>query len=88
MTNNADAIGYISRTAVGDGIKIISINQIKGTDENIRQKHYRLYRELYLYYFDASPGGTIAQGFASYMREKEGQERMLRAGFIPTSFFE
>lgn len=80
------AIGYISRTALAEGIKIVTINQIEPTDENVLRKYYKLYRELYLYY-DESARKEAIHGFIDFVRGKEGQDILHRAGIIPAAMF-
>lgn len=84
VAKEPNAIGYISRTAIVDGVKIITINKIAPTNDNVLKKYYKLYRELYLYYDDTIPRGTLSE-FVEYLRGTEGQNILNRAGIIPAS---
>lgn len=84
VAREPNAIGYISRTAIVDGVKIITINTIAPTDDNVLKKYYKLYRELYLYYDETNPRGAIRE-FVDYLLGTEGQKVLHKAGIIPAS---
>lgn len=84
VAKEPNAIGYISRTAIVDGVKIITINKIAPTNDNVLKKYYKLYRELYVYYNETIPQGTISE-FVDYLHGTEGQNILNQAGIIPAS---
>jgi phosphate transport system substrate-binding protein len=86
VASEPDAIGYISRTALVDGVKIVTINRISPTDDNVLKKYYKLYRELYLYY-DESDSREVIREFVDFMRGTEGQKILHQAEIIPAGFF-
>lgn len=77
-----NAIGYVGFSYVLHGdTKVVSLDGIMPTIENIKKGTYPLARKLYFYTLgDPSPG---ARAFINYILSPEGQKIALENGFIP-----
>ena len=84
ITQHPGAIGYISKSSLAPGVKVININARSATIENVETKIYPLYRELYLYVNDKSYTGTV-KSFIEFVLSKKGQDMMQQKGFIPVA---
>ena len=84
VTQHPGAIGYISKSSLAPGVKVIKINARDATIENVETKLYPLYRELYLYVNEKSYNGAI-KSFIEFVLSKKGQDMMQQKGFIPVA---
>ena len=82
VSHHRNAIGYVSRSGRPQGVKVISINGIQPTDENVEKGYYPLRRELYLY-GDEKRLDAEAVTFIDFMCESRGRALLQQAGFVP-----
>jgi phosphate transport system substrate-binding protein len=77
-----NAIGYMGYSYVLKGdARVISLDGVEPTIENIRNGSYPLSRKLYFYTMgDPSPG---AKAFMDFLRAPDGQRIAVENGFIP-----
>ena len=77
-----NAIGYVGFSYVLHGdTKVVSLDGVMPTIQNIKNGTYPLARKLYFYTLgDPSPG---ARAFINYVLSPEGQKIALENGFIP-----
>ncbi|VVB68440.1 PBP superfamily domain protein [uncultured archaeon] len=77
-----NAIGYVGYSYVLHGdTKVISLDGIQPTIENIKKGIYPLARKLYFYTLGDPKPGALA--FMDYVRSPEGQRIAIENGFIP-----
>lgn len=81
VSRSRDAIGYISFGYVTDEVKVLSIDGVAPTIEDIRLKRYKLHRLLH-FLTKGEPQGT-AKDFIEYVLSDDVQERIVGAEFIP-----
>jgi phosphate transport system substrate-binding protein len=81
VTNDANAIGYISNGFINEKIKPISINNIAGTSEEIIKGNYTLVRSIFFLTKEA-PKDKIKE-FIDYILSKQGQDTIKQNGLIP-----
>ena len=82
MTAN-NAIGYVGYSFVLRGdTKVVSLDGVSPTIENIKKGLYPLARKLYFYTLgDPAPG---PRAFMEYLHSPEGQKIAVENGFIPS----
>ncbi len=71
VSNNKNAIGYISLGSVKDSIKVLKINGVDATAENVKNGTYPVARPFNI----ATKGDVseVAQDFIDFIMSKEGQ---------------
>ena len=81
QVNNVDgAIGYIGLGYLDDTIKILSIDNVIPTVENVKNKSYSISRAVY-WYVDEEMTETTKQ-LVEYMLSDKGQKIVLDEGFV------
>ncbi|MDR0985320.1 MAG: PstS family phosphate ABC transporter substrate-binding protein [Endomicrobium sp.] len=87
IAQNPNAIGYVSLGFVNNKIKSVSIKSTNGknyilpTVQNVMNNTYPISRPLYIY-TNGAPKGHIKK-FINYILSNEGQNIILKIGFIP-----
>lgn len=87
------AIGYVTRTAAGDKVKIVPLRlgeerpPIVPSDEAIARGHYPLVRNLHVIvrHSDDKPIGSLQAEFVRYALSRGGQADVVKDGFLPLS---
>jgi phosphate transport system substrate-binding protein len=79
---NAIAITGVSNARLGD-FKIVSLDGVAPSVDNIKNGTYGLYRPLYLAYNPASPKIESIKDFISYVNSKTGRDVMHSNGVVP-----
>ena len=83
VSENVNAIGYISLGALNDSVKALKINGVEATSENILNGSYSAARPFNIATLaDPSPE---ARDFISFILSKEGQTVVYDSGYIPLS---
>ena len=80
VLRDSSAIGYSTNVYAGN-VKILSVNGIPATPENIRNGSYPISRYLYLYTVQ-NPEGAKKE-FVDWIIGKEGQKIIKANGYIP-----
>lgn len=80
VSNSKNSIGYISLGSVNDSIKILKIDGVYPSVENVKNKSYVISRPFNLVFKDAS---ALAKDFISYALS--AKDVIEKAGYIPTS---
>jgi phosphate transport system substrate-binding protein len=84
LTENPNAIAITGVSSARlQGIKIVALDGISPTVENIKSGEYGLYRPLYLSYKPDSPNIDTVKNFISFVQSKSGREVMRRNGVVP-----
>ena len=80
VTGNRNAIGYISMGSMNDAVKILEIDGVEATFENIKNGTYKVARPFNIATkTDISPA---AQDFINYILSEEGQKVVEKSGYI------
>lgn len=87
VKNSEAAIGYASFASVENqkGIKVIKINGVDCTEENIANGSYVIQRPFNLITKEGAQLSEAAQAFFDYMTSKAAAELILQAGAVPTA---
>ena len=82
IQRSKNAIGYVGYSYImrGDS-KVISLDGVQPTMENIKNGTYPLARELY--FITLGEPSTGAKVFIDYVLSEEGQKIAIENGFIP-----
>jgi phosphate transport system substrate-binding protein len=81
VTNDMNAIGYLSHGLINEKIKPVTVNGITCTTEEIIKGKYILVRPIYLL-TKGAPKDKI-KGFIDYILSSQGQETIKSNGLIP-----
>ena len=79
---NAIAITGVSSARLRD-FKILKLDDIEPSVENIRSGQYKLYRPLYLTYNPDSPNIDQVREFISFVHSRDGRNTMRKNGVVP-----
>jgi len=82
VSDNLHAIGYIACAYLNNRLKPVKIGNIAADVKNAYSGEYPLTRELFVYF---NEGGISkkAEKFALFLVTEEGQECVVKAGYIP-----
>jgi len=79
---NAIAITGVSSAGLQD-VKIVALDGVSPSVENIKTGEYSLYRPLYLSYSPSSPNLDSVMDFIHYVQSKSGRDVMRSNGVVP-----
>ena len=84
LTQNANAIAItgVSSAHMND-VKIVALNGVKPSVQNIKTGDYSLYRPLFLTYDPHSPNIESVKDFIRFVLSKTGQDVMRSNGVVP-----
>ena len=84
LTENPNAIAITGVSSARlQGIKIVALDGVSPTVENIKSGDYGLYRPLYLSYKPDSPNIDTVKNFISFVQSKPGRDVMRSNGVVP-----
>jgi len=83
ISKDANGIGIISLGVANDSVKLLSINGVKPTVENINNGSYSVARGLYL--LSSGEPSKLASAYISYLRSNKGAKIVSKYGFIPVN---
>jgi phosphate transport system substrate-binding protein len=78
---NRNAIGYVGIGFVSPKVKVLTIDGIAPTLENVENGSYPLSRELYMFTRDPVP--REASQFLEFMDGEDGRSIIAKSGFLP-----
>jgi phosphate transport system substrate-binding protein len=82
VLNTEGAIGYVGM-AFFEGLKVLSVNDVKPTIETVTSKKYPVSRPLYMYTNGRPKDGSHLSKFVNLSKTAEGQKIISDVGFIP-----
>lgn len=85
VSNNQAAIGYVSLASVKDNVKMLTINGVKATEENIKDGSYILQRPFMIVTKSDRELSSYAGEFLEYISSEEAKEIILKAGVVPAN---
>jgi len=80
VSGNENTIGYLGIGYLDETVKAISVNEVSPSEENVREGHYLLSRNLYLI-TKGEPMGE-AKKFIDFILSEDGQKIVRAEGFI------
>jgi phosphate transport system substrate-binding protein len=80
VTDDRNAIGYISLGLVNDRVKALKIGGIEATVDNIQNRRYKIVRP-FLFVFKSRPQ-DLAKDFLDYILSPAGQKLLVQEGLI------
>ncbi|AXH09242.1 phosphate-binding protein [Malaciobacter halophilus] len=83
VSKDKNAIGIISLGVANSSVKLLKINGVAPTVENINKDTYKVARGLYL--LSNGEPSKLASAYISYLRSKEGAKIVSKYGFIPVN---
>jgi phosphate transport system substrate-binding protein len=81
VSNDPNAIGYISLGLVNEQVKALRLSDVEPTVANIENGSYTLVRP-FLFVFNDKPAGE-AQAFVDFVLSPEAQKLLAREGLVP-----
>ena len=76
-----NSIGYVSVGYVDNSVKVLKINSVLPTEENIYSSKYKLVRNLY--YLVRNDQSQKVKRFLNFVLSEEGQSLIRQEGFLP-----
>lgn len=83
VSGNPNAVGYASVASVNDTVKLVSVEGIAPTTENIQNGDYRLQRNFVLVTKKDTPLSKAAQEFFDYATSPQADSLITEAGAVP-----
>lgn len=80
VTDDRNAVGYISLGLVNDRVKALKIDGIEPRVENIQHHRYKIVRP-FLFVFKSNPEG-LAKDFLDYILSPPGQKLLVQEGLV------
>ena len=82
VAKNPNGIGYVGMAYIkAEGIKVVPVEGVEITDENVRSGKYPYARETY-FYTNGAPAGETKE-FIDFTISEEGQKIARQVGFVP-----
>lgn len=82
VSQNPNAVGYVSLASLKDSIKALTVNRISANEENIKNGSYVLQRPFLLVTKKDSPLSESAQAFFDYITSADAEEIIAAAGVV------
>lgn len=82
VSQDAEAIGYISLGSLNDTVKALKIEGVEATEENIVNGTYKISRPFNLAFKEAEIN-DLAKDFLKYCLSEEAQALTLEEGYVP-----
>ncbi|MDY2927135.1 substrate-binding domain-containing protein [Anaerococcus sp.] len=82
VSQDANAIGYISLGSLNDTVKALKIDGVEATEETIGDGSYKIARPFNLAYKE-SELDDLSKDFLKYVKSEEAQKLVLEEGYVP-----
>ena len=82
VSQNPDAIGYVSLASVKDSVKVVSVDGITPTEETVKDGTYAIQRPFILVTKEGETLSAAAQAFFDYVTSPEAAEIIAAAGAV------
>lgn len=83
VSGNPNAIGYASVASVNESVKLVSVEGISPTTENIQNGEYKVQRNFVLVTKKDSPLSETAQAFFDFATSTQADSLITEAGAVP-----
>lgn len=77
------AIGYISLGSLNDTVKALTVNGVDPEEKTVADGSYPLARPFNVITNKDKPLSNVAKDFLAYILTKQGQDIILKAGYVP-----
>ena len=84
VSNNAQAIGYVSLGSVDDSVKALTFEGVAPTLENLESGKYKISRPFLMLYKEKTISDQ-AKGFVDFVMSAEGQAILDQRGYLATN---
>ncbi|MBS1326870.1 MAG: hypothetical protein HP041_02605 [Oscillospiraceae bacterium] len=84
--SDANAIGYVSYSAVSDEIKALKVGGVEINDDNIADKSYALQRP-FVHAYLKNTDNELVQAYLQFLQTDEAQNIMKKDKLIPQEFW-
>lgn len=82
VSQDANAIGYISLGSLNDTVKALKVDGVEATEETIADGSYKIARPFNLAYKE-SELDDLSKDFLKYVKSEEAQKLVLEEGYVP-----
>lgn len=82
VSNNPQAIGFISYGSVDMSVNSLMIDDIEATSDNIANRRYPLTRPFLILHYPEKDSASV-KAFLSYLKSQEAQRLILDYGYVP-----
>lgn len=82
VSQDANAIGYISLGSLNDTVKALKIDGVEATEETIADGSYKIARPFNLAYKE-SELDDLSKDFLKYVKSEEAQKLVIEEGYVP-----
>jgi len=83
VSGNPNAIGYASAASVNDNVKMVSVEGVTPTTENIQDGEYKVQRNFVLLTKKDTPLSQAAQEFFDFATSPQADDLITEAGAVP-----
>lgn len=84
VSQNKNAIGYASLSAVNKKVKVLSVDGVAASEETVQNGSYKLQRPFVFVTKKDQKLSETAQKFFDYSMSKEVEPLLVKAGVVPT----
>ena len=85
VSNNPDAIGYASLSAVKDTVKAVSVDGVAPSEETVKDSTYKIQRPFVFVTKTGTALSASAQAFYDYVLSGEANDIITAAGVVPAN---
>lgn len=85
VSSNPSAIGYASVASLKDNVKALSVDNVKATNETIKDGSYKVQRPFIMVTKAGKELSKEAQQFFDYAKSKEANDIIYKAGAVPAN---
>lgn len=85
VSNNPDAIGYASLSAVKDTVKAVSVDGVAPSEETVKDSTYKIQRPFVFVTKTGTALSASAQAFYDYALSGEANDIITAAGVVPAN---
>ncbi len=83
VAGDKDSIGYISLGSLNDTVKVLKIDNVEATSENVQNGSYKISRPFNIAYKGNLT--SLAEDFLSFIMSSEGQSIVVEEGYVEVS---
>lgn len=83
VSQNANAIGYASLSAVKESVKAVTVDGVAPTEQTVQDGTYKVQRPFVLVTKEGTALSAVAQKFFDYATSAEVSETIVAAGAVP-----
>ena len=83
VSNNPNAIGYASFSAIKDNVKVLTVNGVEVNDETVKDGSYLVQRPFVFVTKKDKPLSEVAQKFFDFALSEDASQFILDSGAVP-----